>query len=140
MKQSYSKHDILKNKFIKHIILNRNLQPFATLVTFIPFILVIITGIIGVNFGAKNFSVVFTWILWSVLLSMLLIPFLGRSWCLICPIVWPGELIQRKLWNKYGSSKFLNRRWPNFLNNVCPIFDLKRGFAPAQISAKFLEI
>ncbi len=118
MEKPYSKHDLLKNKIIKRIILNRNLQPFATLLTFVPFILVIITGLIGVNFGAKNFSVVFTWILWSVLLSLLLIPFLGRAWCLICPIVWPGELIQRKLWNKYGSSKFLNIRWPNFLHNV----------------------
>ncbi len=97
MKQSYSKHDILKNKFIKRIILNRNFQPIAMLLSFLPFIFVAVTGIIGINSGAKNFSVVFTWILWAALLALLLIPFLGRGWCFICPIVLPGGLIQRKL-------------------------------------------
>lgn len=118
MGQSYSKHDILKNKFIKRIILNRNFQPVAMLLSFLPFIFVAVTGIIGINSGAKNFSVVFTWILWAALLALLLIPFLGRGWCFICPIVLPGELIQRKLWNKYGSSKLFNLRWPNILRNV----------------------
>ena len=118
MKPAYKKRDLLKNNLIKRIILSRNLQPFATILAFAPFIFVTVTGIIGISSGAKNFSVVFTWILWSVLLALLLVPFLGRSWCFLCPIVWPGELIQRKLWSKFGDSKLMNMRWPTVLKNV----------------------
>ena len=118
MEQPYKRRNLLKNKLLKRIILSRNLQPIATLLAFAPFIFVAVTGIIGISSGAKNFSVVFTWILWSVLLALLLVPFLGRSWCFLCPIVWPGELIQRKLWKRFGSSKLMNLRWPKILQNV----------------------
>ncbi|MEE9586374.1 MAG: hypothetical protein V3W09_05665 [Nitrososphaerales archaeon] len=117
-KQPYRRRDLLEYKFFKRIILNRNIQPLAQLLSFLPFIFVVVTGTIGLSLGAKNFSVVFTWILWSVLLALILIPFLGRTWCFMCPIVWPGELIQRKLWSKIGTSKLLNMRWPRVLNNV----------------------
>ncbi|HEY4700223.1 MAG TPA: hypothetical protein VIH27_07665 [Nitrososphaerales archaeon] len=112
------KRNLLENKFLKRLILSRNIQPLAQLINFILFILVIITGIIGVSLGAKNLSVVFTWIVWSVLLALVLTPFLGRIWCFMCPIVWPGEIIQRKLWGRFGTSIILDKHWPKSLSNV----------------------
>jgi ferredoxin len=118
MSDRYRRRDLLKNKIIRRIIMNRNTQPVTQLLAFAPFIFVVVTGVIGISLGARNFSVVFTWILWSVLLTMVLVPLLGRGWCLVCPIVWPGELIQRKIWKKYGTSSLLNRKWPRILQNV----------------------
>ncbi len=116
--QPYRTRDLFENKIIRRVILNRNTQPLAQLINFVPFIFVVVTGTIGISLGAKNFAVVFTWILWSALLAIVLIPFMGRAWCFMCPIVWPGEVIQRKLWSRFGGSHLLKRQWPRTLNNV----------------------
>ncbi len=118
MTQPYKKRDLLENKLFKRLILNRNLQPVLQFLAFLPFVFIVVTGIIGTSLGAKNFAIAFTWILWSVLLQLILIPFMGRVWCLVCPIVWPGELIQRKLWSRYGTSRLFNLRWPKALQKV----------------------
>ncbi len=118
MDQQYRRRDLLQNRFLKRLILNRNIQPIAQLANFTLFILVIVTGLVGTTLGAKNLAVVFTWILWSVLLALVLTPLIGRAWCFMCPIVWPGEPIQRKLWSRFGTSRILNLRWPRALSNV----------------------
>jgi len=118
VEQGYRRYDLLSIKAIRRLILSRNIQPVAQLLSLIPFVTVIVTGLIGVGIGAKNFSVVFTWILWSVLLALILVPLMGRVWCFACPIVWPGELIQRRLWSRFGDPLSLNIRWPKALSNV----------------------
>jgi ferredoxin len=114
----YRRKDLLEYPLVKRVVLNRNIQPLAQLANFTLFTFVIMTGLIGISLGAKNLSVVFTWILWSVLLALLLTPLMGRAWCFMCPVVWPGELIQRKLWSRFGTSFLQNRRWPAALKNV----------------------
>lgn len=116
--QPYWRKDLLQYPFVKKAILNRNLQPLAQLINFALFTFVIATGFIGISLGAKNLAVVFTWILWSVLLALVLTPLMGRSWCFMCPVVWPGEIIQRRLWSRFGTSSLRNRRWPRALQNV----------------------
>ncbi len=118
LRQPYRRKDLLQYPFVKKAILNRNTQSLAQLINFALFTFVITTGFIGISLGAKNLSVVFTWILWSVLLALVLTPLMGRSWCFMCPVVWPGEIIQRKLWSRFGTSSLQNRRWPRILQNV----------------------
>ena len=48
------------------------------------FILVILTGLYGTYFPGANISTILTWTIWWVLL-VLLIAFLGKTWCYLCP-------------------------------------------------------
>lgn len=104
--------------FVRRLILSRNIQAAPQFVNFVLFILVIIAGIRGIDVGARNLSIVFTWIVWSPLLAIVLTPLFGRGWCYMCPIVWPGELIQRGLWSRFSRPMTLRRRWPKRLSNV----------------------
>lgn len=112
------RYDITKHEIIKRILKSRALQPSLQFANFLVFLLVILSGIIGVGLGARNFSIPITWILWWVLLWVLLIPFLGRAWCMMCPISFPAELIQRRFWSRKGAELTLNLRWPSVLRNT----------------------
>lgn len=45
------------------------------------FILVILAGLFGTPVGNQNLSIVLIWIAWWAVLILILVPFLGRSWC-----------------------------------------------------------
>ncbi len=112
------RYDLSKHETIKRILKSRTFQPSLQFANFLVFLLVILSGFIGVGLGARNFSIPITWILWWVLLWVLLIPFLGRAWCLMCPISFAAELIQRRFWSIKGTELTLNLRWPSVLRNT----------------------
>src|SRR3989304_3988011 len=112
------RYDLTKHGIIKRILKSRAFQPSLQFANFLVFLLVILSGIIGVGLGARNFSIPITWVLWWVLLWVLLIPFLGRAWCMMCPISFPAELIQRRFWSMKGAELTLNLRWPSVLRNT----------------------
>jgi ferredoxin len=74
----------------------------------------------GTPAGSRNFGIIFVWIVWWGLLIILLVPFMGRFWCSICPIPGPGEWLQRRniITKRLPKLRTLNKRWPRQLKNM----------------------
>ncbi|HTO96813.1 MAG TPA: 4Fe-4S binding protein [Myxococcales bacterium] len=73
---------------------------------------------LGVDHPGFNFGTVFTWVVWwgSLLLSFV---FLGRAWCLVCPVGAVGEWIQRlSFWGRSSRTAGLLLPWPRPLRNL----------------------
>jgi plastocyanin len=105
---------------VKRLLQWRGVQPVLMLVTLFGFVLVIMTGLLGTPVGSKNFAIVFVWIVWWALLIVVLVPFAGRLWCVVCPIPAPGEWLQRRgiVIKRGGKLLSLARRWPRKLDNI----------------------
>ena len=72
----------------------------------------------GIDHPGFNFGTVFTWVVWwgALLLSFV---FLGRAWCLVCPIGAAGEWVQRlRLWGRSRYTAGLELPWPRRLRNL----------------------
>ena len=85
------------------------------------FVLAVLAGLFGTPAGNHNFGIVFVWIVWWALLMLMLVPFLGRFWCGICPIPAPGEWLQRRTLvqpRPGGRLYTLHKKWPRFLKNI----------------------
>lgn len=94
---------------------------------FILLYLFLIAGFFGLPVGNRNIIIVFVWILWWFLLTTLMVPFLSRIWCLMCPLTLPGEWLQRRAFVSVRPGrtghlnnllKGLNKRWPAKLRNI----------------------
>jgi hypothetical protein len=98
----------------------RAFQPVSMLVMLFFFVTAILTGLAGTPAGSHNFGVVFVWIVWWALLIGVLVPFLGRAWCAICPIPAPGEWLQRRaiLTRTAGRPRTFGWHWPSRLRNI----------------------
>ena len=84
------------------------------------FMVILTSGIMG-GFSAGNysFSIMIVWILWWVLLMLVLVPGLSRSWCLMCPLPSFGEWLQRlRIFGVNNQLKGLNLKWPKRLSNM----------------------
>ena len=105
---------------LRRVLLSRLFQPALMLVTLFFFVLAIFGGLFGTPAGSRNFGIVFVWIVWWGLLIIILVPFLGRFWCSICPIPAPGEWLQRRsIVNRVpGKLHTLHWRWPKRLKNM----------------------
>lgn len=112
--------DLLKIPIVKRLVKMRALQSLLQVPNALIFTMIILTGLIGVPLGAKNMSIVFTWILWWVALMIVLVPFAGRAWCSMCPIVLPAEPLQRGFWRRKARPFTLGRQWPKKLANMWP--------------------
>ncbi|MFZ9024406.1 MAG: hypothetical protein ACO3BO_06630 [Anaerohalosphaeraceae bacterium] len=112
-------------QFIDKILKWRPLQFLCTLPVMAGFTLIVIAGFFGTKVGGRNIGVMLTWSVWMALLTMILVPFLGRSWCLLCPLPSLGEYLQRGATvqvrtsdgkGRYGNTFFgLGLRWPQKL-------------------------
>lgn len=102
------------------VLRSRLLQPGFMLITLFFFVLAILAGFFGTPAGAKNFSIVYIWIVWWAVLMIVLVPFGGRLWCTVCPIPGPGEWLQRRgiVWKRYPRLMTLRRRWPRQMKNI----------------------
>lgn len=113
--------DLTRIPLIKKILASRWLQ-WALITATLPFfMLAILAGLFGTPAGSRNFGIVFVWIVWWGLLMLVLVPFLGRFWCAMCPIPAPGEWLQRRaLVATRGNGKLftLGLKWPKRLNNL----------------------
>lgn len=118
--QAPSRDLLTRFPFLKMWLQSRAFQPVMMLIMLGFFTLAILTGLFGTPAGNRNFGIVFVWIVWWALLIMLLVPFLGRAWCAICPIPAPGEWLQRRaiISRRPGKLRTLARRWPNRLKNM----------------------
>lgn len=72
----------------------------------------------GIEHPSFNFGTVFTWVVWwgALLLSL---AFLGRAWCLVCPVGAVGEWIQRlSLWWRSPFTAGYHVAWPRRLRTM----------------------
>lgn len=116
------KDDDLLARFpwLRRFLTSRVWQPAAMLITLVGFVLAILAGVWGTPAGARNFGIIFVWIVWWTLLIIALVPLFGRLWCAVCPIPAPGEWLQRRgiVRRVPGRLLGLGRRWPRWLRNI----------------------
>jgi len=116
MKNSF---DLFRIKLIKAFAFSRVFRPFLLLFSLASFVLLILSGFIGSPVGNNNAAIVMVWILWFALLMLILIPFGGRTWCMVCPIPILGEFAQRKaIVRKRNSFLNLGFGWSKSLDNI----------------------
>ncbi|GIK39711.1 MAG: hypothetical protein BroJett011_35440 [Chloroflexota bacterium] len=105
---------------LKAMLKSRLFQPILMLGTLSFFVFAILTGLFGTPAGAKNFSIIYIWIVWWAVLIIVLVPFFGRLWCTVCPIPGPGEWLQRRsiIYKRFPNLMSLRRRWPRRFKNI----------------------
>ncbi len=105
---------------LKKMLMSRLFQPGLMLLTLFFFVFAILTGLFGTPAGAKNFSIIYIWIVWWALLIIIMVPFFGRLWCTVCPIPGPGEWLQRRgiVQKRFPKLMTLRQRWPRRLKNI----------------------
>ncbi len=80
---------------VKPILAWGPLQYVLLLASGAVFYFVVLSALMGTKVAGRNFGVIFTWIIWLFLLVVIVVPWGGRLWCLICPIPALGEFISR---------------------------------------------
>lgn len=97
------------------------LRPFQFLAS-VPAVLIVAVVVastwLGIDHPGFNFGMVFTWVVWwgALLISFI---FLGRAWCLVCPVGLVGEWIQRlSFWGRSRYTAGLKLPWPRPLRNL----------------------
>ena len=112
--------DTSKVSFIERLMRHRAFQFALQLPNFLVFILVILTGLFGVQSASANFSTVLTWVIWWAFIIFTFL-FVGRLWCLMCPMGAVGEWVQRgSFWRRKKENRSLNLKWPRKLRNIWP--------------------
>ncbi|MFA0744503.1 MAG: hypothetical protein LASZOEIN_001295 [Candidatus Fervidibacter sp.] len=116
-----------KFKILKWLAKLRSFQFLAILPNLVLFYIFILAGIFGSPIGNANIIIVFVWILWWFLLISVMVPFVGRLWCLMCPLPAFGDWLQRLALIGVRPGKTvglnnklfgLNKRWPKALSNI----------------------
>ena len=114
------RYDLASISIIRWLLKQRWFPMIIILVNMLLFMVILMSGVIGgFSSGNYSFGIMFVWILWWVVLMMLLVPVMSRSWCLMCPLPSFGEWLQRMrifgVNNKLGG---LNLKWPKKLSNM----------------------
>src|SRR5512136_660257 len=111
--------ELTRNRLVKATLRARWPQFIIRAIALAGFLFAILSGLIGTPVGNHNFSIVFVWIVWWALLMLIAVPFLGRGWCAVCPILMPGEWLQNgALLKPRGKGLGLNRKWPRRFRNI----------------------
>jgi hypothetical protein len=96
---------------------NRSLQLVLQIFPVALLVLIIVTGLFGIQ-NSLNFAPVTTWTIWWALLIFDII-LLGRSWCLVCPWYAIATWIQRLAFIRRTREPFkVNLPWPDSLKNI----------------------
>ncbi|MBI2184563.1 MAG: 4Fe-4S binding protein [Thaumarchaeota archaeon] len=107
--------DLLSFRSLAWLVKKRSFPALFRVPSVLVFMVVILTGLFGLQTGYRNFSTVMTWVIWWILLIPLTL-FLGKIFCLICPIRAVGEWTQRAaLAVSPQGLRLLNRNWPRRL-------------------------
>lgn len=116
-----SRFDLTRISIIKTLLVNRWPQFVLRAIALAGFVIAILTGLLGTPVGSRNLSIVFVWIVWWALLILVVVPFLGRGWCAVCPIPMAGEWLQQGNLvgpNCKGQGWGLARQWPRRFRNI----------------------
>ncbi|MBI5725159.1 MAG: 4Fe-4S binding protein [Planctomycetes bacterium] len=112
--------DLTAIKPIRRLFKSRWFPLLAIMVNLFIFVIILLSGIVGgLSSGNYSFGIMFVWILWWVLLMMLLVPGLSRTWCMVCPLPTVGEWLQRLRILGVGEGGLgMNWKWPRRLSNM----------------------
>jgi hypothetical protein len=116
--------ELTKFRALKRIFKSRWFPLAFILLNLFIFTVILVAGYVGgFSAGNYNFGIMIVWILWWTLLMVLMVPGIGRFWCMVCPFPLFGDWIQRGRLIKVGRQKpfGLNKRWPNALRNLWPL-------------------
>jgi ferredoxin len=116
------KYNLLQHSWIKTLTTNRWPLLILRALALGGFIFAILVGIFGTPVGNRNFAIVAVWIAWWAALMLIIVPFLGRGWCAVCPIPMPGEWLQNGAVlgpKPDGSQRFSQlRKFPRKFRNI----------------------
>lgn len=112
--------DLTAIRGVRWLFKRRWFPMIAILVNMFIFMVILTSGVMGgFSSGSYSFAVMIVWILWWVLLMMLLVPVLSRTWCMVCPLPSFGEWLQRlRLFGVNKQLHGLNLKWPRRLRNM----------------------
>ena len=116
------KYNLLNHPTIKAVAANRWVLLTLRGLMLGGFLLAIIGGVLGTPVGNHNLAIVAVWIAWWAALILIIVPFLGRGWCAVCPIPMPGEWLQHG--GMLGPQNETNigrknlKRFPKLLRNI----------------------
>lgn len=117
------RYDLLQVGIIRRIVRSRSLQFALIIPNLFILLIIILSGIFGIRLHSLNFSTVFVWIVWLFVLTVIMVPFFSRIWCIMCPLPAYGEWLQRKAFidKREGKQLSLAKKWPIKLRNFWPI-------------------
>ncbi len=107
--------------WIKNLLKQRWFQYALILPNVFFFMVILIAAFFGTPVGNANFSIIFVWIVWWVVLIAAMLPLGGRVWCAMCPLPAPGEWVDHKSFIRKGLEKPLAlavKLWPKGLKNI----------------------
>jgi polyferredoxin len=143
------KFELTKFPIVRNLFKNRWMPFVPILVNLLVFSIIIFADFIG-GFGPGNynFGIMIVWILWWSLLMILMVPIIGRFWCMVCPFPMFGDWFQRGRLIEVVRQKLggLNKRLPNHWKNLWPLVILFwvstwfSGFFTVKPYASFLLI
>jgi polyferredoxin len=106
------RQDLLMFPILGRVLKWRGFQPSLEIPGVILFLLVIIVGVWGTQEPSQNFATMLIWVYWWSLVIFSFV-FVGRIWCMMCPLGAVGEWVHRRV----GT---LGRHWPRRLRNLWP--------------------
>lgn len=114
------RYDVTSLPYVRQIFKSRWVPFIPIVINLFVFTVILMAGFVGgVSAGNYNFGIMFVWIVWWVLLMMVLVPFLSRIWCMVCPLPAFGEWMQRGGFLGVRKKLFgLNKKWPKALRNM----------------------
>jgi polyferredoxin/heme/copper-type cytochrome/quinol oxidase subunit 2 len=119
------KFELTQFKAVRALLKSRWFPLLPILFNMAMFTIILFSAYVGGLGGAGNYNlaVMIVWILWWVLLMLIMVPFIGRFWCMICPFPLLGDWIQRGKLLLVGRQKSfgLRKRWPNKWRNLWPL-------------------
>jgi polyferredoxin len=115
------KYNLLQHSWIRTLATNRWPLLIVRAAALGGFVFAILVGLFGTPVGNHNFAIVVVWIAWWAVLMLVIVPFLGRGWCAVCPIPMPGEWLQNGA--VLGPSRVPGkqrklRRFPKIFRNI----------------------
>lgn len=115
---TYRTYDLLRFGWISRLVHSRFTRLCLQLVTVFLFVMVIVTGLFGIQDPGMNLSTILTWTIWWIML-VLFILFAGKLWCYVCPwdaiATWMDKL---HLWKVRDSRFSLRVKWPKAWRNI----------------------
>jgi NADPH-dependent glutamate synthase beta subunit-like oxidoreductase len=119
VKKDIAQFDFTSVGLIRRMLKSRLFQASILLPSLLIFMVLIWVGFVGTPVGAQNAAIMVVWIFWFGLLAILLIPFGGRLWCMLCPLPSPGEWLSRRtVVRRAKKVHTLGLKWPLRLDNI----------------------
>lgn len=106
--QKKSSINLLKNKTILGFVKSKWYPGIFQIPVAIVFAFIVYELVVGPSEAHDNFGTAGTWVLWWPLLPIMLL-FLGRFWCTICPFGTLNDIVQKFVGNNRPVPKFLKK-------------------------------